>query len=66
MLAAVAEGLGTCCIGLALGALDLEERRRELGIPDQGAAVAAIIVGVPREVPASSPRKPPQILCWKQ
>lgn len=66
MLAAVAEGLGTCCIGLALGALELDESRRELGIPDAGAAVAAIIVGVPREVPPSSPRKPPQILCWKE
>ena len=39
-------------------------RYDELGIPDEGAAVVAIIVGVPGETPASSPRKPPQILSW--
>ena len=64
MLAAVAEGLGTCCIGLAQAVLNTAEAKRELGIPDEGAAVVAIIVGVPRETPAGSPRKPPQILSW--
>ena len=64
MLAAFAEGLGTCCIGLAQAVLNTAEAKRELGIPDEGAAVVAIIVGVPRETPAGSPRKPPQILSW--
>ena len=64
MLAAFAEGLGTCCIGLAQAVLNTAEAKRELGIPDEGAAVVAIIVGVPGETPASSPRKPPQILSW--
>jgi nitroreductase len=64
MLAAAAEGLGTCCIGLAQAVLNTAEAKRELGIPDEGAAVVAIIVGVPRETPAGSPRKPPQILSW--
>jgi nitroreductase len=64
MLAAFAEGLGTCCIGLAQEVLNTAEAKRELGIPDDGAAVVAIILGVPRETPGRSPRKPPQILSW--
>ena len=40
MLAATAKGLGTCCIGFAVGILNTEEVKRELGIPEDGAAVA--------------------------
>ena len=66
MLAAAAEGLGTCCIGLAVPALNLPAIKRELCIPEEGAAVAPIIVGVPREplAPRSNARKAPQILSW--
>jgi nitroreductase len=64
MLAAAAEGLGTCCIGLAQAVLNTAEAKRELGIPEDGAAIVAIIVGVPGETPERSPRKPPQILSW--
>ena len=64
MLAATAKGLGTCCIGFAVGILNTEEVKRELGIPEDGAAVAPIIVGVPRDpIPAGS-RKPPAVLTW--
>jgi nitroreductase len=66
MLAACAKGLGTCCIGSAVGALNSEEIKRELGIPQDVVAVAPIIVGEPRSsTRPTSPRKPPEVLVWK-
>jgi nitroreductase len=64
MLAATAEGLGTCCIGFAVAILNTADVKQELGIPDDGAAVAPIIVGVPSATPPSVPRKAPDILSW--
>jgi nitroreductase len=64
MLAATAMGLGTCCIGFAVPVLNQLDVKSELGIPETGAAVAPIIVGVPRSVPAPVPRKNPEILAW--
>ena len=64
MLAATAKSLGTCCIGFAVGILNTVEVKRELGIPESGAAVAPIIVGVQKESLASSYRKAPEILSW--
>jgi nitroreductase len=64
MLAACALGLGTCCIGSAVGALNAPESRAELDLPADFSVVAPIIVGVPREVPPATPRKPPRIVCW--
>jgi nitroreductase len=64
MLAARGIGLGTCCIGLALPALNASDTKAELGIPAEVTAVAAIIVGEPAAVPPPVPRKPPQILSW--
>lgn len=65
MLAADAAGLGTCCIGLAVAVLQQPDLRAELGIPEHGAAVAAIIVGEPLhpEAPPST-RRAPQVLSW--
>jgi nitroreductase len=64
MLAATARGLGTCCIGFAVGVLNTPEVKRELGIPEGGAAVAPIILGKPKgPLPAGS-RKTPEILSW--
>jgi nitroreductase len=64
MLAATAKGLGSCCIGFAVGVLNTPEAKRDLGIAEAGAAVAPVIVGHPaRPVPAV-PRKPPEILSW--
>src|SRR5512134_1127628 len=57
MLAATARGLGTCCIGFAVGVLNEPDVRRELGIPAQGAAVAPIILGTPRGAPAGVSRQ---------
>jgi nitroreductase len=64
MLAAYAQGLGTCCIGFAIPVLNTPEAKRDLGIPDNGAAVVPIIVGVPRGTVAPVARKPPEILRW--
>lgn len=62
MLAACAEGLGTCVIGFAVAPLNLPDVKRELRIPPEVTAVAPIIVGTPRgETPATS-RKAPRIL----
>lgn len=64
MLAATAKGLGTCCIGFAVGILNTAEVKRELGIPESGAAVAPIIIGVPKGPLASGSRKAPEVLSW--
>jgi len=64
MLAATAKGLGTCCIGFAVPVLNEPDVKRELGIPDDGAAVAPIIVGVAKNPVAAVARKAPQILRW--
>jgi nitroreductase len=64
MLAACDAGLGTCPIGFALPLLDTEEVKRELHLPPNGVAVAALILGYPREQPAPVPRKEPQVSAW--
>ncbi len=64
MLAAYAENLGSCCIGFAVPVLNAPDVKRELGIPESGAAVAPIIVGNPTSRPPEVERKAPQILCW--
>lgn len=64
MLAATAKGLGTCCIGFAIPVLNSADVKRELGIAEAGAAVAPIIVGVPKAIPAPTSRKAPDILSW--
>lgn len=62
MLAACAEGLGTCVIGFALSALNQPDVKGELGIPPDMSAVAPIIVGTPSgEIPATT-RRAPRIL----
>ena len=64
MLAAAAKGLGTCCIGFAVPVLNTAAVKRELGIPAEGAAVAAIVVGYARGAAPAVPRKAPHILAW--
>lgn len=64
MLAATALGLGSCCIGSALGAVNSTRVKIDLGIPPDVTAVAAIVVGVPTYPPALSTRRPPVIIDW--
>jgi nitroreductase len=63
-LAALARGLGTCCIGFALPLLRDPKVVRELGIPPGQKGFAALIVGVPRAAPPPVPRSSPVVLSW--
>ena len=65
MLAACAQGLATCVIGLAVTALNTPEWKKELGIPPEMTVFAPIIVGLPAGETPPVPRKEPEILCWK-
>ena len=64
MLAACAEGLGTCVIGFAVEALNAPEWKAELKIPEGMKAIAPIIVGTPASEEGPTHRKPPEILFW--
>ena len=61
MLAAHADGLGTCWIGLAQGYLNTPEGKSQLGLPVEWVPVAPIIVGHPTVMPAAVARKEPEI-----
>ncbi|HET7217025.1 MAG TPA: nitroreductase family protein [Vicinamibacterales bacterium] len=65
MLAASALGLGTCCIGGALPALNAPEGKLALGIPPDVFAIAPIVIGVPAGSVHPVPRRDPEILGWK-
>jgi nitroreductase len=64
MLAASGMGLGSCVIGSALAALNMPKVKAELGIPDEYAVVAPIVVGVPGGATPATSRKAPLILSW--
>ena len=64
MLAACADGLGTCCIGFAVPVLNAADVKAELGIPEKVQAFAPMIVGVPRGETAMTSRKAPVVLRW--
>jgi nitroreductase len=66
MLAAHANGLGTCCIGFAIAELNTAAAKAELQIPADRRVFAAIIVGVPRDEPRVIPRKAPVVVNWIQ
>lgn len=65
MLAACAQGLGTCVIGSALAALNLPDVKAELGISAEFSAIAPIIVGKPDGKTALTSRKEPRVLAWR-
>jgi nitroreductase len=62
MLAACAMGLGTCVIGSAVPAFNLNEVRSKLSIPDAFSVVAPIILGYPVDETLPAIRKKPNIL----
>jgi nitroreductase len=64
MLAACALGLGTCCVGAAVPALNSPDTKAELGIPTGIEMIAPIIVGVPREERREVFRNTPMIVSW--
>ena len=61
MLAAYAEGLGTCWIGFAQGWLATAEGKAALKLPATSIPVAPIIVGHPKAPPPPVARKAPDI-----
>lgn len=64
LLAAYAQGLGTCVIGFAVSALNTPEWKAELKIPVEMTAIAPMILGVPAGETPPVPRKPPVIISW--
>ncbi len=65
MLAAYAEGLGTCVIGLSVAALNTPEWKKRFKIPPEMTIFAPIILGIPASVAPIVPRKPAEILLWQ-
>lgn len=61
MLAARAEGLGTCWIGFAQAWLGTPEGKALLQLPATYMPIAPIIVGHPKSIPPSVPRQEPEI-----
>lgn len=62
MLAAHANGLGTCWIGFAEAWLNQAEAKKEIGIPPNYRPIAPIILGHPRAQPSAPPRHRPDIV----
>lgn len=65
MLASCAMGLGTCCIGFAVPAMNAPETKADLGLAPDFEAIAAVIVGVPSGEVAAVTRKDPHVVCWR-
>jgi nitroreductase len=65
MLAASALGLGTCCIGAAVDALNTAEMRLELAISPNLTAVAPIVIGVPARLADPLERPSADVIAWK-
>ncbi len=65
MLAAEDMGLATCPIGFAWSLLEQADVKQELKVPPDYVPVMPIIVGYPRQPTEPTPRKEPEILCWK-
>ena len=62
MLAAHANGLGTCWIGFAEAWLAQPEAKKELGLPPHYRPIAPVILGHPRQQPSAPPRHRPDIV----
>lgn len=61
MLAAYAQGLGSCWIGFAQRWLETEEGKRAIDVPEDFRPVAPIIVGHPSMVMPVIPRNPARV-----
>jgi len=61
LLAARAQGLGTCWIGLARPWLDLPSIKAEFKIPERYQVVAPLVVGHPQAWPESHGRNPAKL-----
>ncbi len=61
MLAAYADGLGTCWVGFAQSYLNTPDGKKLLGLPATWLPIAPIIVGHARATPAPVPRNKPTV-----
>jgi len=61
MLAAHAQGLGTCWIGFAEDWLNQPDGKRMMGIPADYTVIAPVILGYPQAQPPRTPRHAPAI-----
>ena len=61
MLSAADRGLGTCWINLGSVIKD-QALLKEIGLPEEYAIVATIILGYPVRIPEKTPRDKPKIL----
>ncbi len=66
MLAAWDRGIGSCWIGFASGIGNTSEVKKELGVPEEYALVAPVILGYPAGPANPVQRKPPRILNWRK
>ena len=61
MLAARAEGIGTCWVGAARAWLNLPDVKREFGIPPHERVVAPVVLGYPVQWPPAPERRRPRL-----
>jgi nitroreductase len=61
MLAAHADGLGSCWVGFAQSFVNTPEGKTMLGLPEAWVPIAPIIVGRPKGAPPATPRNEPEI-----
>jgi len=64
MLAAVAQGLGSCWVGFSRPWLNQPAAKKALGVPTDWSPVAPLAIGYPAETPAPPGRHAPEIV-WQ-
>jgi nitroreductase len=62
MLAAVAQGLGSCWVGFSRPWLNQPAAKRTLGVPADWSPVAPLAIGYPADIPAPPGRHAPEIV----
>jgi nitroreductase len=66
LLAAHAKGLGSCWLGAPIPWLSSDQVKGEIGIEPAFEPAAAIVLGIPAEMPAGRPRPKPDIGWFKK
>lgn len=65
MLAAFAQGLGSCPIGFLRQWLDQRETKRQLDVPEHFTAVFPLVIGYPEGPVEAVVKNAPEIVSWK-
>ena len=65
MLAAADLGLGTCWIGFSYDFMNMPSVKQELGVPEEYAAMAPIILGYPDGPIPPREKNPPETVYWR-